>query len=109
MIDTNKINKVVDSGPSENSAEDLLLEHNDKKIHCRYYDIGSFNKEFTQRHNNLPLIHLNTTLPTHFDNFQGLLNSLKCRFMISGLSETRRTSSSCIPHNLELEGYFFNI
>ena len=34
-----------------------------------------------------------------------MLNSLKCRFKIIGLSETRLTSSSCIPHNLELEGY----
>ena len=45
------------------------------------------------------------SLPKHFDNFQDLLTSLNCRFKIIGLSETRLTSSSCIPHNLELEGY----
>ena len=106
MIERNNINKVVDSGPSEDSAEGLLLEQNNKKINCKYYDIDSFNNEFTKRHDNLPLIHLNIrSLPKHFDNFQDLLNSLNCRFKIIGLSETRLTSSSCIPHNLELEGY----
>ena len=39
MIDTNSINKVVDSGSSEVSAEDLLLEQNNAKIHCRYFDL----------------------------------------------------------------------
>ena len=106
MIDTNSINKVVDSGSSEVSAKDLLLEQNNAKIHCRYFDLESFNKQFAKRNDNPSLIHLNIrSLPKHFDNFQDLLNSLKCRFKIIGLSETRLTSSSCIPHNLELEGY----
>ena len=106
MIDTNSINKVVDSGSSQVSAKDLLLEQNNAKIHCRYFDLESFNKQFAKRNDNPSLIHLNIrSLPKHFDNFQDLLNSLKCRFKIIGLSETRLTSSSCIPHNLELEGY----
>ena len=81
MIDINSINKVVDSGSSKDSAEDILLEQNNKKIHCRYYDIESFNKQFTKRQDNLSLIHLNIrSLPKHFDNFQDLLTSLNCRF-----------------------------
>ena len=39
MIDTNKNNKVVDSRPSENLTEDLLLEQHNQEIRCRYYNI----------------------------------------------------------------------
>ena len=94
-------NDSVNCGLSDN----VILEQNDKTIHCKYYDKDNLNSKF-KKNNHISFLHLNIrSLTKHFDNFQELLNSLDIRFKIIALSETRLITNSLAPHNLCIDGY----
>ena len=94
-------NDSVNCGLSDN----IILEQNDKTIHCKYYDKDNLNSKF-KKNNHISFLHLNIrSLTKHFDNFQELLNSLDIRFKIIALSETRLITNSLAPHNLCIDGY----
>lgn len=101
QTDNEHNNDGVDFGLSDS----IVLEQGGKTINCKYYDIDTLNSEF-QKNNHISFLHLNIrSLTKHFDNFQELLNSLKIRFKIIALTETRLITNSIARHNLCLDGY----
>ena len=96
--------KAIDSKISVEALQIFILQDN-KKINClHYYEKNRFSSKFSKK-NGLSFMHLNNrSLSKHFDNLN-LLSTLGHRFRIIGLSETRLSHKSFVPHNLELDSY----
>ena len=76
-------------------------------INCKYLDIVDFNSTFPAKSKSLSLLNYNISLLSkHFDNFNLLLDSLKLKFKIIGISETRILSSNHF-FNYNIPNYSF--
>ena len=84
-------------------------EMNTNLMHNTYFDVPSFNLEFTEdeHSNSFSLVHFNSRSLSHnFDNINMYLSSISHTFKIIGLTETWLNSSS--PTNMySMNGYKF--
>ena len=72
----------------------------------QYYNISEFNDTIVNHKEKFPLFHLNISfLPYHFQDLSDLLESLKKKFSILGIKETRLKVNSQPLINTDFNNY----
>ena len=106
--------KFITTRKKHNTQEDILVDRLNEALNTTnmensssYYNFDQFNEMFdTNVFNGFNTLHLNiSSLPYNFDQLETLLTTLKVKFDILGITESRLKTGKQPINNIDLKGY----
>ena len=106
--------KFITTRKKHNTQEEILVDRLNEALNTTnmensssYYNFDQFNEMFdTNVFNGFNTLHLNiSSLPYNFDQLETLLTTLKVKFDILGITESRLKTGKQPINNIDLQGY----